>query len=907
MAAVDIKVVSSYDGAGVAAAQRSMAGLSKNAMGATSGVSKAMKGIGIAAAVGAGATLAVGKALFDMGKEAQAAASITRTTEQILKTTGASAWTTSGAISDLADSISKKTGMDDEAIQSASNLLLTFKNVKNAGEGQAAVFDRATAAAADLSAAGFGSVDSAAKMLGKALNDPTVGLTALSRAGVTFTDQQKEQIKALQESGDLLGAQAIIMGEVESQVGGVAEAAASPFDKLNVLLGNFKETIGAAILPAISSIVDAIGPVLDMLSGPLASIAGELGNLIASVFQQLQPILPPLVEALVKIVGVLAGGFITALQAILPAIIPVVAIIADLATRIAPILAPILEKVGTLIGALLEAVMPLIGPLADLILNIFDKASPIIDLVATNISNLIDALAPIIAAISNLLPFIDLLITALFGILTPLLQVLVPAIDVLVGMLSDQLVRAIGVVTTGLGYLVLGLAKIAPFVWEHVYKPVVKAFFDMAGKVLHSAQAMVGWVPVLKGPLNDAVAQFDGMREGVMASIDSTVATVSTEGERIGQEMVDSGLAAIMDPSKAQAAGSTFGSNIAFGLAGQQKRAYEAGRLLREAAIDGIGSRRIAEALQFTETPFTPAPVTAPAVTTSSGTTADKPKNPFKDFMDSIQTSVEQLRTKAKLMAAGVPEALADSIIGAEGWKTVANRLLNGGRAALAKFIDLWTNSAEGKSAIQAMVDGIVDGAKKQADRLKKALDDFLTVQRDFTKSMMSTASLGSFKPADGVPITGEGITANLRQRLQALRDFRDAIGQLQNPTTAGVPPLNKAMLTELYSMGPIEGLAYAKALLADQANLVAGLNDLQTQFATPASVLGQGYAELTTGTTQAALQSAQNFEVQAGAITINVNGEVSAATVTAIRQAVTDALTGIGSEARGGRRTGVR
>ena len=36
--------------------------------------------------------------------------------------------------------------------------------------------------------------------LGKALNDPIKGISALTRVGVTFTDAQKEQIKTLVES-----------------------------------------------------------------------------------------------------------------------------------------------------------------------------------------------------------------------------------------------------------------------------------------------------------------------------------------------------------------------------------------------------------------------------------------------------------------------------------------------------------------------------------------------------------------------------------------------------------------------------------------------------------------------------------------------------------------------------------
>jgi hypothetical protein len=196
----------------------------------------------------------------------------------------------------LATSISNKTGVDDEAIQSAANLLLTFKNVQNAGIGQAAMFDRATAAALDLSKSGFGSLDSSAKMLGKALNDPSVGMTALSRAGVTFTASQKEQIKALQDSGNLLGAQAIIMREVESQVGGAAAAMATPFERFQTSLQNVQEQIGNQLLPIVSSMLPTILPLIT-----------AVGNLTASFVTGLLPVLQPVLS----ILGSLAG-FVTA-------------------------------------------------------------------------------------------------------------------------------------------------------------------------------------------------------------------------------------------------------------------------------------------------------------------------------------------------------------------------------------------------------------------------------------------------------------------------------------------------------------------------------------------------------------------------------------------------------------------
>jgi murein DD-endopeptidase MepM/ murein hydrolase activator NlpD len=189
-------------------------------------------------------------------EDAQESAKISRITTQVIKSTGGAAKVTAMDVDALSEALSNKTAVDDELVQTGANLLLTFKNVRNeAGKGND-IFNRATEAALDLSAAGFGSVDSAAKMLGKALNDPIAGLTALKRAGVTFTDAQKEQIKTLVESGDILTAQGIIMDEVATQVGGAAEAAAGPMDKLKTIAVNLGEQIGTLLLPYLEDFAD---------------------------------------------------------------------------------------------------------------------------------------------------------------------------------------------------------------------------------------------------------------------------------------------------------------------------------------------------------------------------------------------------------------------------------------------------------------------------------------------------------------------------------------------------------------------------------------------------------------------------------------------------------------------------
>lgn len=177
---------------------------------------------------------------------------VMKQTEAIIKATGSAAGMTAKQIGTLATTLSNKTGIDDEAIQTSLNLLLTFKKVRNeAGEGND-VFDRAAMAALDLGNV-FGSTDAAAKQLGKALSNPIKGITALTRSGVDFTESQKAQIKSLVGQGKTLEAQKIILSEVEAQVGGTAAASATAFDLMKVGIGNAEEALGMLLLPAMET------------------------------------------------------------------------------------------------------------------------------------------------------------------------------------------------------------------------------------------------------------------------------------------------------------------------------------------------------------------------------------------------------------------------------------------------------------------------------------------------------------------------------------------------------------------------------------------------------------------------------------------------------------------------------
>ena len=213
---------------------------------------------------GALAGIGVTKLLSDSIGEAREAQKVGALTEQVIKSTGGAARVSAKHVGDLATALSNKVGVDDEAIQSGENMLLTFKNIRNeAGKGNK-IFDQAARTTTDLAAAmaaasgGELNMRSASIQMGKALNDPVKGITALSRVGVTFTDGQKAQIKTLVESGNVMGAQKIILRELKSEFGGAAAAQATAGDKAKVAWKNLEEQIGTALLPVVDDLANRL-------------------------------------------------------------------------------------------------------------------------------------------------------------------------------------------------------------------------------------------------------------------------------------------------------------------------------------------------------------------------------------------------------------------------------------------------------------------------------------------------------------------------------------------------------------------------------------------------------------------------------------------------------------------------
>jgi hypothetical protein len=141
-----------------------------------------------------------------------------------------------------------------------------------------------------------------------------------------LTDEQEAQIKGFMAVNDVASAQALIMQELQTEIGGVAEAAGATtsgsFEQFKNQLDDMKETIGTALIPVLVRFMEAITPLIEKF----AAMSPEMQNTIIAVIA--------VVAALGPVVTI-AGSIVTAIGAIAP-------VVATIAGAVAAAAGPIL-------------------------------------------------------------------------------------------------------------------------------------------------------------------------------------------------------------------------------------------------------------------------------------------------------------------------------------------------------------------------------------------------------------------------------------------------------------------------------------------------------------------------------------------------------------------------------------
>lgn len=223
-----------------------------------------------------GAALSLGKVF-----QANTAAFIEQQNQMVqqearIKSTGNAAGISAAQMNEIASQLQLITNFGDEATLKATNLLRTFTNIKGTN------FISTTKMIQDMTVS-FGTLESNATLVGKALQDPIKGLSAMSRVGVAFTEDQKELIKSLVEGGEVAEAQRVILGELETQFGGSAAAAKDTLGgAITSMLNDFgdlQETIGGFGHEEFQAAIEQLGATIRAFNNIISETDDDLGLL----------------------------------------------------------------------------------------------------------------------------------------------------------------------------------------------------------------------------------------------------------------------------------------------------------------------------------------------------------------------------------------------------------------------------------------------------------------------------------------------------------------------------------------------------------------------------------------------------------------------------------------------------
>jgi phage-related protein len=520
------------------------------------GLVSGLKGaLGPVAAITAGVFGA--KAVYDWGKEQLAALArietINAQTTNVIQSTGGAAGVTADHVADLAGALELTTATEGEAIQEGANLLLTFKNIRNeAGEGND-IFDQTTTAMVDMARAMGTDAQGGAIQLGKALNDPIKGISALSRVGITFTDDQKELITTLTESGKVMEAQKIILAELNSQFGGsgaaYAETYAGRVELLGHAWGNFGETVFQKATPALGAIAKGLTDTLNNHVTPFT----------AGVIDGLTGIKDLLVNG--DYTGLLEDSFGWTED-----------------SRPVDFVLDLRDGLGKLLDKGVEAKTFLGDTFSPVIENLGDKLGPVVPQVV----ELWEAFSPLGLIVSALAPYLPALATGLADIGTAvgdklgpaLSDDLLPALGETAGLISDELLQAVqdsqpeieelgdkllDVGTEVLPELIPGLIDLV-----RALLPLIPPLVELALSVL---PPVIDLLTFLVTPTDDAKGSTDGFTGAVSGLVGVLVFLI---GLLPGPIPLLQGLRDVMDGTRSatdlagDAIGGKYGSALAF-------------------------------------------------------------------------------------------------------------------------------------------------------------------------------------------------------------------------------------------------------------------------------------------------------------------------------------------------------
>lgn len=208
------------------------------------------------------AALAVGATIKQFIDNTAEAERVQAQLAAVIKSTGGAAGKTQEQFNDAALEMARASTFSVEEITKAQTTLSAFSGI------QGKQFDRAMQAAADMAARTGMDIAQTAELVGRALDVPSAGMTALSKQGFRFSEAQKEIVKHLESTGSTAEAHSIVLDAMQESYGGAAKAARDTFSGAQAAVKNALDDLMTGSGGNLPEATAALNDLADVLSDP---------------------------------------------------------------------------------------------------------------------------------------------------------------------------------------------------------------------------------------------------------------------------------------------------------------------------------------------------------------------------------------------------------------------------------------------------------------------------------------------------------------------------------------------------------------------------------------------------------------------------------------------------------------
>jgi len=503
-------------------------------------------------AIGTAATNLAGAALSKIGDfisgsitEASEWNSVIAQTEAVVKSTGMAAGLTAQQMADMASAMSASSGNSifaDDAILGAQNVLATFTQIKGTN------FGDATQAILDISQAMGTDLQSSALQVGKALNDPIAGIGALSRVGVSFSEDQKKMIEALVETGDVAGAQQIIIAELNKEFGGSAAAAVDTYAGHQAMLAaqfaDIQQTLGEALLPVLVRFGSYASEVLVPIIGDMVT---QFSNFISSVDW---PGIISAIDALYLssdafVSGIDWSGTLASIQAgfnsFLVAITPITTAVANLWAVAQPVFTALYNAIVTQFAS-----PQTVGYMNNVVVILQLLGDILIGVVTLAVNTVTATLQGLMMAFQYLWPYIQIVINGMMQIMAPWQQFIIGALTAISLLLKGDFAGAWSTIQSAVSTFV-----------STVQTAIGTFVADIATKISGLVTSIV----------KDAISVGKSIADGIATGISNGVTAITNAAKNAAKSALDAAMALLGIASPSKVFANLVGKPISQGMA----------------------------------------------------------------------------------------------------------------------------------------------------------------------------------------------------------------------------------------------------------------------------------------------------------------------------------------------------